>query len=234
MALGGRNGYKRLDMNNKTTTPTPTPADALLVLVWALAAGALLWGSGLDTGWQVWLWDNYHQGFNTGMRVLGELGKGTALAVGCALAGGGWLLAAKLRHAPAPRAAWLVLGAVPVFALAGAVNWLLKWGIGRARPKEFLMNGGDPWQLAPFAGKAVWWSFPSGHSCSAFAVAVWLGLVFPRRMGLFVAAAVVLSVSRFLAITPHYAGDVVAGAGVGAAVAMAAWTWLQRRAAHAA
>jgi membrane-associated phospholipid phosphatase len=44
----------------------------------------------------------------------------------------------------------------------------------------------------------------------------------------------VRSVSRFLAVTPHYAGDVVAGAGVGAAVALAVWNWQAGRTKHAA
>lgn len=193
-----------------------------MALVWGMAAGLLMAASGVDESVQRWLWENYHQGFNNGMRVLGELGKGTvSAAVSLAVGGGLWLAGRKAVGVK-------VLMAVPVFALAGILNWVMKWSIGRPRPKEWLMNGGDAWAWQPFADKAVWWSFPSGHSCSVFAVAVWLALAFPRWRWVALGVAVVLSVSRFLAVTPHYAGDVVAGAAVGSAVA--GWMWMGWRA----
>jgi len=201
----------------------------LLLAVWGLALGFVMWASGADVAIQLGLEANYHQGFNTLMRGLGELGKGSTQALACALLA--LLLAVHARwqgRAPgmAPR---LLLAAVAVFALAGAVNWLLKLGVGRARPKELLWNGGGPFDAAPLTLDALWWSFPSGHSCSTFALAVWLGLAFPRWRWPLLAAAVVLSASRFLALTPHYLGDVLAGAALGAAVAWAMWiVWAPR------
>ena len=85
------------------------------------------------------------------------------------------------------------------------------------------MHGGNPYALQPFSFDATWYSFPSGHACSTFAIAVWLGLAFPRWRWPLLALATLTSVSRFLALTPHYAGDVIAGAALGAAVA--GWLW---------
>jgi membrane-associated phospholipid phosphatase len=205
--------------------------NSLLVLVWGLAVGMLLWGSGYDIELQRFLWANYHQGFNDVMRVLGEIGKGTALIGMVVVLGGGRLVWEWRRTGMGWRQGGgaLILAVIPVVALAGAANIFLKWVIGRARPKEFLMYGNDPWVMKPLHGEAVYWSFPSGHACSVFAFAVWVGLVFPRWRWAALAAAVVLAGSRFLAITPHYLGDVVAGAGLGAAVALAVWQWSKDR-----
>lgn len=195
----------------------------LLLLVWGMAVATLLWGSGIDVAIQRWLFANYEQGFNTAMRVLGEIGKGTAQIVFCVVIGAAWALNGWLRGGINRRGISHLLAAVPVFLIAGILNWLMKWSIGRGRPKDFLLNGTNPYEMHPFAGHALWWSFPSGHSCSTFAIAVWLGLAFPRWRYVCWIVATVLSFSRFLAVTPHFFGDVVAGAAVGAAVAWALW-----------
>lgn len=195
----------------------------LLLLVWSFAAAVLLWGSGVDVAVQRWLFENYHQDFNAVMRVLGEIGKGTAQVAVCLLVGGIWALRGYKAVGRVPMGAKLVLATIPVFLVAGIVNWVLKWGIGRGRPKEFLWNGSSPYRMEPFADSAQWWSFPSGHSCSTFAIAVWLMLAFPKWRWVFLWAAVILGVSRFLAVTPHFAGDVVAGGGLGAATALLVW-----------
>lgn len=198
-------------------------AGPLLVLVWGFAAGVLLWGSGVDVAIQVWLQENYVQNFNSAMRMLGMFGKGTTQVSLCVMFGAAWALRGWLHGDVNIQGIRRVLVAVPVFVVAGGINWILKWGIGRGRPKEFLWNGTDPYRMNPFEFTAQWWSFPSGHSCSTFAIAVWLGLAFPRRRCLFWGIAAALSFSRFLAVTPHYMGDVIAGAAVGTAVAWATW-----------
>jgi len=215
-------------MNPRAARPTfrtylKVLKDPLILLVWGFAFAVLLWGSGVDVAIQLWLAANYDQEFNTAMRMLGVLGKGTTQVALCLLVGAVWASYGWLHGDINTRGVRRVLFTVPVFLLAGAINWILKWGIGRGRPKEFLWNGADPYVMNPFEMTAQWWSFPSGHSCSTFAIAVWLGLCFPRLRVIFWGVATVLSFSRFLALTPHYAGDVVAGAAVGAAVAWAVW-----------
>ena len=198
-------------------------AGPLLIIVWGFAAGVLLWGSGIDVSIQVWLEENYVQDFNTVMRALGMFGKGSTQVSLCVLFGGLWAFK-DWRHGDVDiQGVRRVLLAVPVFVMAGGINWMLKYVIGRGRPKEFLWNGADPYKMNPFELTAQWWSFPSGHSCSTFAIAVWLGLAFPRHRWVFWGVATVLSFSRFLSLTPHYLGDVFAGAAVGASVALATW-----------
>lgn len=128
-----------------------------------------------------------------------------------------------LRWQGVKRGPRMVLAAIPALALTGLAQIVLKVIIGRPRPKEILFNGADPYTAHPFGMHASWWSMPSGHSASVWVLAVWLGLAFPRWRWVLWSAAVVLSVSRFLSVTPHYLGDVVAGAGLGAAVALALW-----------
>lgn len=195
----------------------------LTLVVWGMALGVLLWGTGIDVAIQVWLNENYTQNFNFVMRLIGELGKGSLQAGVCLLAGFVWWLYNWLYGKVDCRRFMDILGAVPVFAVAGTFNWLLKLGVGRGRPKEFLWEGTSPYAVNPFELSATWWSFPSGHSCSAFAIGVWLGFAFPRLRYVFWGLAALVSFSRFLALTPHYFGDVVAGGSLGAGVAWAAW-----------
>lgn len=110
--------------------------------------------------------------------------------------------------------------AVPTMALAGLLGIVLKLCVGRVRPKEVMWNGGDAYGWHPLSFDAVHQSFPSGHSVSTFAIFTLLACAFPRwRMGIYGVAAA-FAASRFLAVTPHYMGDTVAGAGVGAAVGL--------------
>lgn len=223
MARRAGNGYNRA-MRAGYSTP-------LLIVVWGFAVGVLLWGSGVDVALQRWLWAHYNQQVNDVMHLIGDIGKGTTLVVVCValagymagmerLRGGAWRLERKV---------CMLLATVPVVALAGAVNFALKWVVGRPRPKEMLMYGGDPWANRPFQGDAVWWSFPSGHSCSALALTVWLGCAFPRWRWPLLAAGVMVALSRFMAITPHYTGDAAAGGSLGAAIALALWQWQKER-----
>jgi undecaprenyl-diphosphatase len=75
-------------------------------------------------------------------------------------------------------------------------------------------------------------SFPSDHATAAFAIAVSL-LLRHRRIGvLAMIMATVLSVARVMVGT-HYPGDVLAGALLGSAVALALWQPIVRRPLHA-
>ena len=121
------------------------------------------------------------------------------------------------------------LAVVPLLGLTGLVQLLMKFVIGRPRPKMLFFKGMDPFDVQPFGLKASYWSFPSGHSASTFAVLVWLALWFPKWRVPALVAATVLSASRFLAVTPHYLGDVVSGAGLGAAIALAVYAAMREK-----
>jgi membrane-associated phospholipid phosphatase len=117
-----------------------------------------------------------------------------------------------------PRTPRLLLLAIPVFAVAGICNIILKLCIGRPRPKEILWNNINPYQHLPF-GDAGYMSFPSGHTATTAAIAIVVAQVLPARWRWVVWLwVVVVGAARVLTVTSHYAGDVIAGAALGGVV----------------
>ncbi len=95
----------------------------------------------------------------------------------------------------------------------GAVVNILKYTIGRARPKLYDSVGSEaffPLHIF-YTGKAYdYASMPSGHTATAFAFAFALGHINPRfRIPLFIFAAAI-GASRIL-LGAHYFSDVIAG-----------------------
>lgn len=64
-------------------------------------------------------------------------------------------------------------------------------------------------------------SFPSGHTITAFAFAVSVGLFYPALMAALLFCAVSVAVSRVM-LGMHFLSDVIAGAAIGTALAYAA------------
>lgn len=101
---------------------------------------------------------------------------------------------------------------VPLFlflsiAVSGLITDLLKVVFGRARPKLLFANetfGFDWWGT-----KADFWSFPSGHTTTAVAIAAALYFLWPRFVPLYAGFAVLVSLSRAV-IGAHYVSDVIA------------------------
>ena len=102
-----------------------------------------------------------------------------------------------------------------------ALNVPLKWLVGRIRP----YHGVPPFELHPFRyglmNSEASFSFPSGDASLAFAMAVSLGMVLPRLRPLWWTLAIIVGVER-IAANAHYPSDVIAGAALGAAVAVGA------------
>jgi undecaprenyl-diphosphatase len=71
-------------------------------------------------------------------------------------------------------------------------------------------------------------SFPSSHAANIFALAVVLGRRWRRALPLFLLVAVAVSYSRVY-LDRHYASDVLVGAALGAAIAIAVARWRARR-----
>ncbi len=114
----------------------------------------------------------------------------------------------------AKRWLWVTLAAVHI---SGAVGYGLKIAVRRERPGAVAQHAGATRGWEGIAtGKAL--SFPSGDTCSAFALACVLAAFVPRlRLAALVLAALVgLSRLYFLA---HYFSDVDAGALVGSLTA---------------
>lgn len=98
-----------------------------------------------------------------------------------------------------------------------------------SRPRPWL-----DWPIIPLVTENDPNSFPSGHTCAAFAAAmVWVRTL-PRKAGRIgaAAAAVLMGLSR-LYVGVHYPSDVLAGALIGSLCAWAAWrgycAWEERK-----
>jgi undecaprenyl-diphosphatase len=125
-----------------------------------------------------------------------------------------FLAAAGARHRPWRRAA---VAAGLSAGLALAIGKVISELVDRARP--FVVDSGG---VHLFSGHAADPGFPSDHATASFAVAT---AIFLRHRGWGVVAllaAAVLSVGR-VAIGVHYPSDVLAGAALGAAAALALW-----------
>ena len=113
--------------------------------------------------------------------------------------------------------------------MSGLLSALAKWGVGRIRP----FKGVTPFSLSPFRNgipglfHAENLSFPSGHTCLAFATAACCTRLLPRRRWAFFGGACVVGTERILQ-SSHYLGDVVAAAGLGVFSAHLTW-WLCRK-----
>jgi undecaprenyl-diphosphatase len=90
----------------------------------------------------------------------------------------------------------------------------LKAATGRQRPFETIP------QADPLIGATVGQSMPSGHAATSFAGAVVLSYLLPRSAPYMFLLAVAIAFSRIY-VGVHYPSDVVAGAGLGAAVGLA-------------
>ncbi len=105
-------------------------------------------------------------------------------------------------------------------AASGIGAQLVKHLVGRARPT--LMQTLGPYHFDLLSMKSSLASFPSGHSATAFSMAVALGLLLPRWRWLLLVLAGVIAASRIV-VEAHYMSDVVAGSalGIGAALLVA-------------
>jgi undecaprenyl-diphosphatase len=112
-----------------------------------------------------------------------------------------------------------VLAAVAVSAgITNILVVLLKRRFRRSRPGDYEPNPfflGSPINGQHFSFDRF--SFPSGHSMNAFAVATVLSLAFPAVGPAFVVVAASIALSR-LVLGQHFVSDVAAGSAIGALV----------------
>ena len=112
---------------------------------------------------------------------------------------------------------WRAAGMMLLSGLAGAINGVIKWVAGRARPFTW---SDAPWHLHPFPG-GLWGffhqknlSFTSGHATQAFAWAELTAIaVPPLRIPVYLWA--IATAFQRVASTDHYLTDAVAGAWLG-------------------
>lgn len=106
------------------------------------------------------------------------------------------------------------------------VTEVLKYAIGRGRP----FVGGEPnaFNFSHFAGNPAYYSFPSGHATTAFALALAVSAVWPQARVAMAVYALIIAATR-LVLLAHHPSDVVAGALVGTIGAMFVRYWFAAR-----
>lgn len=102
-------------------------------------------------------------------------------------------------------------------AVSGAVLHLIKFTLGRFRPRALFESG--VYDLSVFTAGYLNSSFPSGHSQVAGALAAALIIVYPRYDALYVLVAGLIGYSRIVT-GDHYPSDVLFGLFLGAATAV--------------
>lgn len=112
-------------------------------------------------------------------------------------------------------------------ALSGLTANLVKFLIGRARPK-LLFGDGAYYGFDPFSFSAEHWSFPSGHATTFFSLAMAVALLSGRGKVALLALAALLTLTRPL-VGAHYLSDAIAGAVIGIAITLLLCRWLAGR-----
>lgn len=110
---------------------------------------------------------------------------------------------------------------------ANLVTEGLKYAIGRGRP--FVGGKANAFNFMPFAGTEPYFSLPSAHAVTAFALAFAVGAIWPRTRIIMLVYALLIAATR-LALLAHHPSDVMAGAVIGilASVAIRYWFAVRR------
>jgi len=111
-------------------------------------------------------------------------------------------------------------------AVPNLVTEVLKYSVGRGRP--FVGGEANAFHFSHFAGNPAYYSFPSGHATTAFALAFAVSVVWPKARVAMAVYAVVIAATR-LVLVAHHPSDVVAGALVGIVGAMFVRYWFAAR-----
>jgi membrane-associated phospholipid phosphatase len=109
---------------------------------------------------------------------------------------------------------------------ANLATEVLKYVVGRGRP--FVGGKANAFNFVPFAGTEPYFSLPSAHAVTAFALAVAVGAIWPRLRLVMFAYALLIAFTR-LALLAHHPSDVVAGAVVGILTSLAVRYWFAAR-----
>jgi undecaprenyl-diphosphatase len=128
---------------------------------------------------------------------------------------------------------WFALGFILVafggehrFSAIGCAAAAALTGIGLFQTLKRLSNRKRPCEIEPHCWASILppdkYSFPSGHSITAFAVAVSIGMFYPELQICLLMAAVLIAVSR-IALGMHFLSDVLAGITIGILLGVASY-----------
>ena len=124
---------------------------------------------------------------------------------------GGLLLFVVFRNRK-PFIAFSALFLFSTVAVSGLTADLVKYSVGRARPKLYFSE--QLYGFDFFRWEHAWTSFPSGHSATAFSVAMLLAILYPRWRFAALFVAVLIAFSRIF-LAQHYLSDAIAGSYLG-------------------
>lgn len=116
----------------------------------------------------------------------------------------------------------LGLAVLAAVLMSGIIVQALKRGFGRRRPWD--IEADKPLAVIKLPDP---FSFPSGHSAAITAVAVTASLYRPMLAPFLLPVAALVAASRVM-LRVHFIGDVLAGASIGLAGALAAWGLMLR------
>jgi len=94
-------------------------------------------------------------------------------------------------------------------SFSGIISTILKWLMGRFRPKVLFEE--NLYGFNFFSTTYEKNSFPSGHATTVFSLALALSIFFPKYRVLFLSYALIVAATRVV-ITAHYLSDAVGGA----------------------
>jgi membrane-associated phospholipid phosphatase len=120
-------------------------------------------------------------------------------------------------------AAFIFSGILTLIISYAFKHWVF---IGYARPYEVF---GDSLHLIEGVKMRKWYSFPSGHTTSAFAL-FFLAILYAKKMKwqlLFISLAIIASLSRVY-LSQHFLQDIVGGAILGTSIALVSHHLAQR------
>jgi membrane-associated phospholipid phosphatase len=120
------------------------------------------------------------------------------------------------------RGIWLVLGST---IIAGTVTAIVKVLVQRARP--FYEASGADLTINEALSNNAMHSFPSGHTATAFSLALAISILYPRAQKLMLTLAAITALQRVVSQS-HYVSDIFAGMVVGILSVHAALFFLQR------
>jgi undecaprenyl-diphosphatase len=106
------------------------------------------------------------------------------------------------------------------------VGEIIKLIVGRGRP--FVGGTANAFNFVPFTGTEAYFSFPSGHSVTAFALGFGIAAIWPRLWIVASVYALLIATTR-LVLLAHHPSDVVGGALIGIVGAMAVRYWFAAR-----
>lgn len=106
-------------------------------------------------------------------------------------------------------------------ATSGIVVDIIKFISGRSRPA--LLFSEHIATFSFFRTEHLWTSFPSGHSATAWSIAMFLALLFPKWRHLSILFGVLVAASRVV-LNYHYLSDVIIGSYLGGITSVLLYT----------